>query len=327
MRQHLLRNLPLIAIAAVLAFGPSVARAEFPERPIRIILPFPPGGAGDQTARGFADRLSKDLNTPVVIDGKPGANGIIATEAAARAEPDGYTLFLASGSMIVLNPLLYKTLSFDPARDLRPLAIATEAPMLVVVHPSVPVKTIGEFVAYAKVQGDKLNYGSSGLGNSTHLAVEMFSQMAGIRMTHVPYKGSTPGLNDLVAGQIQVMFDIVTSAWPHAQGGTLRGLAVTTGARLAMLPDMPTVAESGYPDYRASAWYGLFAPSKVPDPIAQRLSASLAKAQTDPSLRALLEKLGFVVLSPMDAAQRAKYVADDHARWSATVTSLALTLE
>ena len=212
-------------------------------------MPYAAGGPTDVLGRMVGDYLSRDLKQTVVVENKAGAQGAIGAEVAARAEPDGYTLFFTAASIIVLNPLLYKKLPYDPAKDFRMLALITDLPVLMEVHPSVPAKTVAEFVAYAKQNPGKLNFGSAGTGGTMHLAGEMFKQMAGVDMVHVAYKGAGPALTDLLSGNIQLMFDTLGTALPPVKAGLLRPLAVSSAQRIADLPDVPTMAESGYPDY------------------------------------------------------------------------------
>jgi len=277
--------------------------------------------------RLVADYLGRDLKQAVIVENKPGAQGAIGAEAVARADPDGYTLFVAAGSIIVLNPMLYKKLSYDPVKDFRMLALVTDLPVVMEVHPSVPAKTVAEFVAYAKQNPGKLNFGSAGTGGTIHLAGEMFKQMAGIEMTHVPYKGAGPALTDLLSGNIQVMFDSMGTALPPVKAGLLRPLGVSSTQRSPDLPDVPTIAESGYPDYAVSVWYGIVAPSKLPDEIAQKISAGLDRALNDDTFRASLEKIGFPVFRPRSAAAITEFIDADRARWSAVIRAQNISLD
>jgi tripartite-type tricarboxylate transporter receptor subunit TctC len=274
-----------------------------------------------------ADYLGRDLKQTVIVENKPGAQGAIGAEAVARADPDGYTRFVAAGSIIVLNPMLYKKLSYDPVKDFRMLALVTDLPVVMEVHPSVPAKTVAEFVAYAKQNPGKLNFGSAGTGGTIHLAGEMFKQMAGIEMTHVPYKGAGPALTDLLSGNIQVMFDSMGTALPPVKAGLLRPLGVSSTQRSPDLPDVPTIAESGYPDYAVSVWYGIVAPSKLPDEIAQKIGASLDRALNDDTFRASLEKIGFPVFRPRSAAAITEFIDADRARWSAVLRAQNISLD
>jgi len=313
-------------VAALLAVGGGHA-AEFPSRPMRLVVPYAAGGPTDVVGRMVADFLGRDLKQATFIENKPGAQGAIGSEAVARGDPDGYTLLVVSGSMFVLNPMLYKKLAYDPDRDFRTLAVVTEDPLVMEVHPSVPAKSIAEFVAYARENPGKLSFSSAGTGGVIHLAGEMFKQMAGIEMTHVPYKGAAPALADLLAGNVQVMFDSFGTALPPVRAGSLRPLGVSSAQRRAELPDVPTVAESGYPDYLVSVWFAIAAPAKVPDNIAAILKASLDRALDDETFRASLRKIGYSVMRPQSAAEIAKYIEADRARWSAVIKSRNISLD
>ena len=316
-----------LAIVAGAAGTRDANAADYPTRPIKLVVPYPPGGPTDILARVIADFLGKDLKQATVIENKPGAQGAIGAEMVARADPDGYTLLVAAGSMIVLNPLLYKKLSYDPARDFRMLALVTDFPVLMEVHPSVPAKTIAEFVVYARQNPGKLNFGSAGTGGTIHLAGEMFKRMAGIEMTHVPYKGAAPALTDLMAGNIQVMFDSVSTALPPVRSGMLRALGVSSVERFRDLPDVPTIAESGYPDYLVSVWYGVVAPANLREDVAEKLTDSLNRAMNDEGFRATLEKIGYTVFRPRSAAEVAQFVDADRARWSAVIKAQNISLD
>jgi tripartite-type tricarboxylate transporter receptor subunit TctC len=317
-----------LGLATTLVFAAPNARAvDYPVRPIKLVVPYAAGGPTDVLGRLVADFLGRDLKQTVIVENKPGAQGAIGAEAVARAEPDGYTLFVAAASIIVLNPMLYKKLSYDPAKDLRMLALVTDLPVVMEVHPSIPAKTVAEFVAYAKQNPGKLNFGSAGTGGTIHLAGEMFKQMAGIEMTHVPYKGAGPALTDLLSGNIQVMFDSLSTALPPVRSGLLRPLGVSSARRSPDLPDVPTIAESGYPDYTVSVWYGIAAPSKLPDDIAQKIGASLDRALNDDTFRASLEKIGFPVFRPRSAAAIAEFIDADRARWAGVIRAQNISLD
>src|SRR5712672_1914399 len=268
----------VFGFVAALSVAPQVQAAEYPTRPIKLVVPYAAGGPTDVLGRLVGEYLGRDLKQVVVVENKAGAQGAIGAEAVARSEPDGYTLFVTAASIFVINPMLYKKLPYDPVKDFRVLAVITDLPVLMEVHPSVPAKTVAEFVAYARQNPGKLNFGSAGTGGTTHLAGEMFKQMAGIDMVHIAYKGAGPALTDLLAGNIQLMFDTLGTALPPVKSGLLRPLAVSSKQRISDLPDVPTIAESGYPDYSVSVWYGISAPVKVPDDIAQKISASIDRA-------------------------------------------------
>jgi tripartite-type tricarboxylate transporter receptor subunit TctC len=301
--------------------------ADYPTRPIKLVVPYAAGGPTDVLGRMVGDYLSRDLKQTVVVENKAGAQGAIGAEVAARAEPDGYTLFFTAASIVVLNPQLYKKLPYDPVKDFRMLAIITDLPVLMEVHPSVPAKTVAEFVAYAKQNPGKLNFGSAGTGGTTHLAGEMFRQMAGVDMVHVAYKGAGPALTDLLSGNIQLMFDTLGTALPPVKAGLLRPLAVSSAQRIPDLPDVPTMAEAGYPQYAVSVWYGVAAQSKLPDEIAQKLKASLDRALSDDTFRASLDKSGFAPLRPKSLADIDKFIDADRKLWTGVIKALNISLD
>jgi tripartite-type tricarboxylate transporter receptor subunit TctC len=315
----------LMAIAAMAA--PDARGADYPTHPIKLVVPYAAGGPADLLARLIGDFLSKDLKQPVIIENKGGAQGAIGAEEVARSEPDGYTLLFTTGSVFVTNPLLYKKLSYDPVRDFKMLAIVSDSPLVMEVNPSVPARTIAELVAYAKQNPGKVNFGSGGVGATVHLAGEMFKQVAGIQMTHVPYKGTGPALTDLLAGNIQLMFDSVSTVLPQVKSGSLRALGVSTVQRSPDLPDVPTIAESGYPDYRVSLWYGVVAPAKLPNDVTAKISVSLDRALNDEAFRSQLEKVGFPVLRPRSAAAIKEFIDADRARWLAVIKTQNISLD
>jgi tripartite-type tricarboxylate transporter receptor subunit TctC len=323
------RSALILCLGVVAAFGaaPDTRASDYPTRPIKLVVPYAAGGPTDVLGRLVGDFLGRDLKQAVIVENKAGAQGAIGAEAVARAEPDGYTLFVAAASIIVLNPMLYKKLSYDPVRDFRMLVLVTDLPVVMEVHPSVPARTVAEFVAYARQNPGKVNFGSAGTGGTIHLAGEMFKQMAGIEMTHVPYKGAGPALTDLMSGNIQVMFDTLSTALPPVRSGLVRALGVSSEKRSPDLPDVPTIAESGYPDYRVSVWYGIAAPAKLPDDIAQKISASLDRALNDDAFRASLEKIGFPVFRPRSAAAIREFIDADRARWSGVIKAQNITLD
>jgi tripartite-type tricarboxylate transporter receptor subunit TctC len=312
-------------IVAAFAAAADARAAEFPSRPIKLVVPYA-GGPTDVLGRLVGEFLGRDLKQAVFVENKAGAQGAIGAEAVARSEPDGYTLFVTAASIIVLNPVLYGKLPYDP-KDFRMLALVTDLPVVMEVHPSVPAKTVAEFVAYARQNPGKINFGSAGTGGTIHLAGEMFKQMAGIEMTHVPYKGAGPALTDLLSGNIQVMFDSLSTALPPVKSGLVRALGVSSAQRSPDLPEVPTIAESGYPEYRVSVWYGIAAPAKLPDDIAERIGASLDRALNDDAFRASLEKIGFPVFRPRSAAAIAEFIDADRARWAGVIRAQNISLD
>jgi tripartite-type tricarboxylate transporter receptor subunit TctC len=316
-----------IGAIAVLMAAASGDAAEFPTRPVRLVVPYAAGGPTDVVGRVVADYLARDLKQAAIVENKPGAQGAIGAEFVARSDADGYTLLVVSGSMFTLNPMLYKRLAYDPDRDFRTLAIVTEDPLVMEVHPSVPAKSVAEFVAYARKNPGKLSFSSAGTGGVIHLAGELFKQTAGIEMTHVPYKGAGPAMVDLIAGNVQLMFDSFGTALPAVRAGSLRALGVSSAQRRPELPDVPTIAESGYPDYLVGVWFAVAVPAKVPDNVAKILKASLDRALDDESFRASLGKIGYSVKRPQSEAEIAKFIGDDRARWSDVVKARNISLD
>ncbi len=294
-RKYSTKFASLIAItgAAAACFAPAGATAQtYPTHNIRMVVPFPPGGAVDVLGRAIADKLSASIGQPVVADNRVGANGAIAHQLVATAAGDGYTIAMSGTSPLVLAPHQIKNLPYDPARDFAYLACPGTTPFVLDVHPSLPVKNVQELVAYAKANPGKLNFGSAGMGNSAHLAAEVFKRATGIDMVHVPYKGNALAMQDLIAGNIQVLFDPVQTSIPQVQSGKVRALAVTSKTRFGGLPDIPTVAESGYPGFEYFVWYALVAPASTPAPIVARLNAEINKAATDPEMKKKFAALG-----------------------------------
>src|SRR5579859_1774845 len=328
MGRHFKSAFIVTLISAVTCFAVTAGyAAEFPARPLRLVVPYSAGGPTDVVGRVVADYMARDLKQAVFVENKPGAQGAIGAEAVARSDADGYTLLVVSGSMFTLNPMLYKKLAYDPDRDFRTLAIVTEDPLVMEVHPSVPAKTVAEFVAYAKQNPGKLSFSSAGTGGVIHLAGEMFKQMAGIEMTHVPYKGAGPAMVDLLGGNVQLMFDSFGTALPPVTAGSLRALGVSSAERRPEMPDVPTIAESGFPDYLVSVWFSVAVPAKVPDNVAGVLKASLDRAMADEAFRASLRKIGYTVKRPQSEGEITKFIEDDRARWSAVVKARNISLD
>ena len=277
----------LLGAAAVLP-----AHAAWPERPIRLMVPFPPGGAADFMSRGMAQRLAIELGQQVVIENRGGAGGIPAAEAVAKAPADGYTLFFATMGILTINPALHAKLPYDPLKDFTPITVTHLTPRVLVVHPTVAAKTVGELIALAKTRSGGLSYGSAGNGSSSHLAGALFANMAGVEMLHVPYKGSAPLLTDLLAGRLDMTFDSFTVYDEHIRSGKVRAVAVTSKNRLTVLPGVPTIAEAGLKGYDVSNWLGVLGPAGLPADVVASLHGALTRALATPSLRAQLTALG-----------------------------------
>jgi tripartite-type tricarboxylate transporter receptor subunit TctC len=302
-------GLPTIAIAAW--------AQTYPSRPVRVIVGQAAGSGSDIVARLIGQYLSARLGQQFVVENRPGAGGNIATEAVVRAPGDGYTLLVASAQNSI-NAILYDKLDFDFVRDIAPVAGIFRSPLVMEVNPSVPAKTILEFIAYAKVNPGKINMASSGIGTSQHVCGELFKFMAGVDMVHVPYRGSTPALTDLLGGQVQVMFEPPPSSLPHIRSGRLRALAVTTATRLEVLPDIPTVGEF-VPGYEASAWLGVGAPRNTPAAVVDQLNMEINLAIADPTIKTRIVDLGGLVLPPSSPADFGKLIAEDTEKWAKVI--------
>jgi tripartite-type tricarboxylate transporter receptor subunit TctC len=311
------RFLHLVAGAAALPAMSIVARAQtYPARPVHLVCPFAAGGPNDITARLIGQALSERLGQPFVIDNRAGAAANVGTEAVVRAPADGYTLLLASSANAV-NATLYDKLSYDYLRDIAPVASILRVPNVMVVNPSVPAKSLPEFIAYAKANPGKLNMATSGNGSTTHVSGELFKELAGVDLVAVAYRGGGPALIDLLAGQMQVMFEPTIAAIEYVRAGKLRALAVTTATRSELLPDIPTVGEF-VPGYEASQWYGIGAPRDTPSEIVARLNMEINAALADPRLQARLGDLGGIP-TPMTPAEFGKFVADETVKWGKVV--------
>jgi tripartite-type tricarboxylate transporter receptor subunit TctC len=291
---------------------------------VRLIVGFPPGQTADITARVLGQCASERLGQSFVIDNRPGASGTIATEAVVHAPADGYTLLYATASNYI-NATLYEKLNYDFIRDIEPISSTARSPLVMVVNPSLPVKTVPEFVAYAKANPGKLNMASAGNGNSTHMAGELFKQMTGISLLHVPYRGSPPAVTDLLGGQVQVMFDLLASSVESVRAGALRALAVTTAARLAALPDIPTVGEF-VPGYEASAIGGVGVPKGTPAAIIDKLNKEINACLIDPNVKARFAELGQVTVGGSPADYR-KLIAEETEKWGKVVKSTGIKAE
>jgi tripartite-type tricarboxylate transporter receptor subunit TctC len=320
------RNFLHLAVGAVaLPTASRIARAQaYPTRPVRIIVGVAPGGAYDITARLIGEWLSERLGQPFVIENRPGAGTTIGTEAVVKAPPDGYTLLLV-GAAAVTSALLYHKLNFNLIRDIAPVAGVLRGPHVMVVNPSVPTKTVPEFIAYAKANPGKVSFGSGGIGTVADMAGELFKVMAGVNMVHVPYRGNAPALTDVIAGQMQLMFADTPSSIEHIKAGKLRALAVTTAVRSEMLPEVPTVNEF-VPGYEASFWSGVGAPKNTPAEIIDRLNKEINAALADQKIKARLADLGCTPLVG-SATDFGKLIADDTEKWGNVIRALNIKAE
>jgi tripartite-type tricarboxylate transporter receptor subunit TctC len=311
------RFLHLAAGAAALPALPRIARAQaYPSRPVRLIVPLAPGGATDIVARLMGQWLSERLGQPFVIDNRPGAGGNLGTETVVKARPDGYTILMASTTNAI-NATLYDKLSFNFIRDIAPVATISRNTLVMVVHPSIPAKTVPEFIAYAKANPRKLNMASPGNGSPNHVSGELFKMMTGVEMVHVPYRSGGPALTDLLGGQVQVMFPAIVSSIEYIRAGRLRALAVTTATRSELLPDIPTVAEFVL-DYEASNWFGVCAPNATPAEIVEKLNKEINAGLADPKIKARLADLGATTL-PGSPSDFGKHIAEETEKWAKVI--------
>jgi len=303
------------------------AAAEYPEKPIKLIVPYPPGATNDLLARVLAEPLARELGQPIIVDNKGGAATAIGATAAANAPADGYTLLLGTGTTYTLNPLLKKDLAYDTSRDFRMVSIIAEVPVIFIVNPKFPAKTLPEFVAYAKAHPGAVNYSSSGLGSSLHLAAELFAQRAGIKMTHVPYPGSAQAMRAVMSDEVQMFSEVVSGALPQVAQNTVLPLAITSAKRLSVASNIPTVAESGYPGFEALGWYGLAVPKATPAAVVARLEKAINTILASGALQARFEPLAIVIPGPQEPGSADRYLAKDRALWEPLVRSLNLTLD
>jgi tripartite-type tricarboxylate transporter receptor subunit TctC len=323
---RILRTLGVGALLAVLpTLGSAQGAANYPDRPIKLIVPYPPGGSTDPVARILATDIGPRIGQPIVVDNRPGAAGSIGTEAVARAAPDGYTILLHT-SVVATDPTLKKNATYDVKRDLAPVTLAVTGPYLVVVNPSLPVKNIAELIAYAKANPGKLFYGSAGTGSSGHLIGELFKQAAGIEMTHVPYKGGGPSITGLMGNEVQLLFDTLGGSRALAESGRLRAIAVTSPQRSPVMPNVPTVSESGLKGFEAVYWLGIFAPAKTPQPIVDKLYREIKTSLDDPAIKAKLLEQGNVAQA-LPPAEFAKVLDADIGRYKTVIETAKITLE
>lgn len=314
-------TLKILTAIAVLGATAAAQAQTYPERAIRIIVPYPPGGITDIVGRTIGDRISHELGKSVIVENKAGAGGSIGASEAARAKPDGYTLFIGTSATNGTNPSTLTNLSYDAEKDFSPVALIASAPLMIIGSPTLPVKSITDLIDYAKNNPGKLSYATTGTGGSVHLTTELFSMQTGIKMTHVPYKGSSPALADLVGGHVDIMFDNVPSAGPLAEAGKARALAVTGKTRSQLAPSIPTVAETVVPDFDSASWIALYAPTGTPKTIINVLNKAVANGLADASLLKVFQKAGLEARggTPEDLA---KYQAAEIAKWAQVVKAI-----
>jgi tripartite-type tricarboxylate transporter receptor subunit TctC len=325
LRRSIGLTLPLF-LALVLTLPCADASAQgYPSRPIRLVVPYPPGGPLDIMARAIGQKLTEAWNQPVIVDNRAGAGGNIGADLVAKSPADGYTLLMGAVATHAINPTLYGRLPYDPVRDFAPVALVAQVPNILVVNPSVPARSVKELIELARARPGYLNFGSGSTGSTGHLAGELFKTMAGVQMVHIPYKGGAPAMADLLAGQVQLMFDNLANALPNVRAGRLRALAVTTLARSPAMPDLPTIAESGLPGFDLTTWFGVMAPAGTPGEIVLRLNAEIVRALDATDMRERLEKMGaeppanntperFAAFIRAEAAKYAKVVKESGAK-------------
>jgi len=307
-----------VLACVLLVAAPSTHAQTYPTKPIRLICPFPPGGAVDIASRAIAAEMSKSMGQQVIVDNKPGAGGNIGGVEAARSAPDGYTIFMTTSGINAINPALYTKMPFDPNKDLVAVSALVSLSNVLVLHPSVKANSVVEVIALAKAQPGMLNYASSGNGTSIHMSAEMFKSMAKVDMLHIPYKGSGPAVADLIGGQVKMMFDNIPSSMPHIKSGKLRALATTGAKRDPILPDLPTIAESGVPGYESGSWFGLAVAAGTPKEIIATLNAAMVKGVRSPEFSKRMSDLGFEIIGSTPE-EMAAMIKVEVARWAPVV--------
>lgn len=313
----------LLAALAAAAISTAAQAQNFPDRPVKLIAPFPAGGLADVLARAVGDEMSKTLGQPVVVENRAGAGGNTGAAEVARAAPDGYTLLMSSAGILTANPFLYASMPFDAEKAFVPVSNVAEMSMLVVVHPKVQANSLKEFVALAKAQPNKLNFGSPGIGTTGHLGLAMLMHAADVKITHVPYRGAAPAVNDLIAGQIDGVVDNPPTVLGHIQGGRLRPLAVAAKSRMPQLPDVPTAAEQGVAGYEASSWFGIVAPAGTPAPVVARLQKAVAEAVKTKAMQERFTKSGARLVGDPSDAFGAR-IAAERKRWSEIIKAAGI---
>jgi tripartite-type tricarboxylate transporter receptor subunit TctC len=307
-----------LALAAFCTQAVPAAGTEYPERPVHLIVPFPPGGGADNLARTIMPRVSQALGKPIVIENKPGAGGNVGAEYVARSAPDGYTLLYGTNGTHSINASLYRNLRFDPQKDFVPVSRMTSIAAMLIVNPALPALSTAQLIEYARANPGKLNFASAGNGTTSHLAGELFKSMAGIDIVHVPYRGGALAITDLIGGQVQMMIDVMPNAYPLAREGRVRGIAVSTARRVPNAPELPTIDESGLPGFEVTAWDGVLAPAGTPAPVVARLNAAIREALADPQVvEALLARGAQPVAGSPD--EFARHIATNTEKWARVV--------
>ncbi|MGI4845717.1 MAG: Bug family tripartite tricarboxylate transporter substrate binding protein [Janthinobacterium lividum] len=319
-------TLKLACLVAASAISFSALAQNWPSSTVTVVVPWPPGGPSDIAARPLAKGLTQGLGQSFVIDNRAGGGGNIGTAAVTRAKPDGSTLLITSSAPIVINPSLYKNMSFDPLKDLAPVTNLLRVPLVLVAGPNVPAKNLKELIAFIESKKGQFSYGSSGNGTPQHLTSELFASVAKLQMTHVPYKGSAPAISDLLGGHIPMMFDSTIAIMPHIKSGKVKPIAISSAKRSPLLPDVPTFAEAGLPQIESYAWYGMFAPAKTPANVVAKINAEAIKVMKGPEFQKVLADTGsdFVGDTP---ANFSKFVQAEHARWSKVVKDSGATVD
>lgn len=314
-------------LVLLLALAAPFAAAEYPDRAIRIVVPFAAGGGTDVMARMFGQKLSETWKVPVVIDNRPGAGGTIGSTSVARAAPDGYTVLLGSISTHAISPGLYSKLAYDPVKDFQPVARAGTTPFVMTVHPAVPVNSIAELIALARANPKKLDFASSGNGTTSHLCGALFTQLADVEMTHIPYKANAPGLTDLLGGRVTFMFDNIIAMQPHIRAGKLKALAVTGTERVGSMPNVPTMIEAGLPTYEVTGWFGFWAPAETPRAIVLKLNAELVRIMREADVKARAEEQGVDFSKPQSADEFGSFVQTELVKWQRIIKDAGAKLD
>jgi len=317
-----------LLVLAMIVGGTSIAQGQsYPTKPLRFVVPFPPGGPLDIMARGIGMKLQQAWGQPVVVENRPGAGGGIGADAVAKSAGDGYTLLMGAVSTHAINPWLYAKIPYDPVKDFIPVTLVAQVPNILVVNPSLPVKSVKELIAYAKAKPGTLSFASGSTGSTGHLAGELFKTMAGVDMVHVPYKGAAPAMFDLLAGQTQLMFDNIANALPQVKGGKLRALAVTTLKRSPAVPDLPTIDEAGLKGFDLTTWFGVLVPAKTPAPLVDKLNAEIVKALSSKELHERLTAMGTEPPSITSPAEFAAFIQRESAKYKQVVKSSGARVE